>query len=193
MQKATPASAIMAVVRFWIRLSNWPLTVHVNFVGPALPMFSPTQARSQANQAVFLAFLNPGDTFLGMSLNAGGHLTHGSKVNLSGKWFNPVSYGVDPQTHLIDYDEVRDVAQKDKPKLIIAGGSAYPRTIDFAKFREIADEVGALLMVGRYGALFWPCGRRCSSISSPLSGRGHEYNPQNLARSQERYHPHNKP
>lgn len=102
---------------------------------------------SQANQAIFLAFLNPGDTFLGMSLTAGGHLTHGSKVNMSGKWFNPVSYAVDPQTHLIDYDEVRNVALKEKPKLIIAGGSAYPRIIDFKKFRAIADEVGAILMV----------------------------------------------
>ncbi|MEB3702799.1 Serine hydroxymethyltransferase [Candidatus Bealeia paramacronuclearis] len=102
---------------------------------------------SQANQAVFLAFLNPGDTYLGMSLNAGGHLTHGSKVNMSGKWFNPVSYAVDPKTYLIDYEEVRSVAHQEKPKLIIAGGSAYPRIIDFAKFREIADEVNAILMV----------------------------------------------
>jgi len=102
---------------------------------------------SQANQAVFLAFLSPGDTFLGMSLAAGGHLTHGSKVNQSGKWFQVASCGVDPETHLIDYDEVRNQALTHRPKLIIAGGSAYPRTIDFAKFREIADEVGALLMV----------------------------------------------
>jgi len=102
---------------------------------------------SQANQAVFLAFLNPGDTILGMSLAAGGHLTHGSKVNLSGKWFNAVSYGVHPKTHLIDYEEVRKQALSHHPKLIIAGGSAYPRTIDFAHFRKIADEVGALLMV----------------------------------------------
>jgi glycine hydroxymethyltransferase len=102
---------------------------------------------SQANQAVFLAFLNPGDIFLGMSLSAGGHLTHGSSVNLSGKWFKPVSYNVHPETHLIDYDEVQRLAVAHKPKLIIAGGSAYPRTIDFERFRAIADEVGAILMV----------------------------------------------
>jgi glycine hydroxymethyltransferase len=102
---------------------------------------------SQANQAVFLAFLNPGDTFLGMSLAAGGHLTHGSKVNLSGKWFNVASYGVHAETHLIDYEDVRTQALTHRPKLIIAGGSAYSRTIDFALFREIADEVGAILMV----------------------------------------------
>jgi glycine hydroxymethyltransferase len=102
---------------------------------------------SQANQAVLLAFLNPGDTILGMSLAAGGHLTHGSKVNLSGKWFNIASYGVHKETHRIDYDEVRAVALEHHPKLIIAGGSAYPRTIDFEAFRKIADEVGALLMV----------------------------------------------
>lgn len=102
---------------------------------------------SQANQAVFLAFLKPGDTILGMELNAGGHLTHGSKVNLSGKWFNSVTYGVHPETHLIDYEDVRAKALTYQPKLIIAGASAYPRTIDFAKFRAIADEVGALLMV----------------------------------------------
>ncbi|MDZ4323399.1 MAG: serine hydroxymethyltransferase, partial [Alphaproteobacteria bacterium] len=102
---------------------------------------------SQANQAVLLAFLNPGDTILGMSLAAGGHLTHGSKVNLSGKWFNIASYGVHKETHRINYDEVRAQALEHHPKLIIAGGSAYPRTIDFEAFRKIADEVGALLMV----------------------------------------------
>ncbi len=102
---------------------------------------------SQANQAVFLAFLNPGDRILGMSLAAGGHLTHGSKVNLSGKWFNVVNYGVHPGTHLIDYEDVRAQALAHRPRLIIAGGSAYPRTIDFKRFREIADEVGAFLMV----------------------------------------------
>lgn len=102
---------------------------------------------SQANQAVFLAFMKPGDPFLGMDLNAGGHLTHGSPVNESGKWFKVTSYGVDKSTHYINYDEVREKALASRPKIIIAGGSAYPRTIDFAKFREIADEVGALLMV----------------------------------------------
>lgn len=102
---------------------------------------------SQANQAIFFTFLNPGDTFLGMSLVAGGHLTHGSKVNFSGKWFNVASYGVHPETNLIDYDDVRAQALAHKPKLIIAGGSAYPRAIDFKRFREIADEVGAVLLV----------------------------------------------
>jgi glycine hydroxymethyltransferase len=102
---------------------------------------------SQANQGVFTALLQPGDTILGMSLDAGGHLTHGAKPNQSGKWFNAIQYGVRKQDSLLDYDQVRALAQEHKPKLIIAGGSAIPRQIDFAKFREIADEVGAWLMV----------------------------------------------
>ena len=102
---------------------------------------------AQANQAVFLALLSPNDTVLGMSLASGGHLTHGSAPNLSGKWFNAVQYGVSRQTGLIDFDEVRDLAKEHMPKMILAGASAYPRQIDFSKFREIADEVGALLMV----------------------------------------------
>ncbi len=102
---------------------------------------------SQANQAVFMALLQPGDSFLGMDLAAGGHLTHGSPANQSGKWFKPVSYTVRQQDQLIDYDNVAEVAQREKPKLIIAGGSAYSREIDFAKFRQIADSVGAYLMV----------------------------------------------
>jgi glycine hydroxymethyltransferase len=102
---------------------------------------------AQANTAVFLALLQPGDTFLGMSLAHGGHLTHGSPVAVSGKWFTPVSYGVRETDSLIDMDVVRDIARKHRPKLIIAGGSSYPRTIDFAAFRSIADEVDALLMV----------------------------------------------
>ena len=102
---------------------------------------------AQANQAVFLALLSPNDTVLGMSLASGGHLTHGSAPNLSGKWFKAVQYGVSRQTGLIDFDEVRDLAKEHKPKMILAGASAYPRQIDFSKFREIADEVGALLMV----------------------------------------------
>ncbi len=101
---------------------------------------------SQANQAVYLALLNPGDTILGMSLDCGGHLTHGAAPNISGKWFKPVFYAVDPKTYLIDYDQVRRLAKEHKPKLIIAGYSAYTQTLDFAKFREIADEVGAYLM-----------------------------------------------
>jgi len=102
---------------------------------------------AQANMAVYFAMLNAGDTVLGMDLSHGGHLTHGSKVNTSGKLYNFVSYGINPDTYMIDYDEVRRIALETKPKLIVAGASAYPRVIDFKKFREIADEVGAYLMV----------------------------------------------
>jgi glycine hydroxymethyltransferase len=102
---------------------------------------------AQANQAVFMALLKPGDTFMGMDLAAGGHLTHGSPANQSGKWFKPVAYTVRKQDQLIDYDMVAEVAAAEKPKLIIAGGSAYGRVIDFARFREIADSIGAYLMV----------------------------------------------
>jgi glycine hydroxymethyltransferase len=102
---------------------------------------------AQANQAVFLALLMPGDTILGMSLAAGGHLTHGARPNLSGKWFSVLSYGVRREDARIDFDEVEHLARTHRPKLIIAGGSAYPRIIDFARFRTIADEVGAYLMV----------------------------------------------
>lgn len=102
---------------------------------------------AQANMAVFFAVLNPGDTVLGMNLAHGGHLTHGSPVNMSGKWFNIVPYGVSEKDMRIDYDELRKIAHECKPKLIVAGASAYPRIIDFDKFREIADEVGAYLMV----------------------------------------------
>ncbi len=102
---------------------------------------------SQANQGVFMALAQPGDTILGLSLAAGGHLTHGAPVNMSGKWFKPVHYTVRRQDHRIDHDEVRALAKEHRPRIIIAGGSAYPRVIDFAAFREIADEVGAYLMV----------------------------------------------
>ncbi|MGE5739495.1 MAG: serine hydroxymethyltransferase [Betaproteobacteria bacterium] len=102
---------------------------------------------AQANQAVFFAALKPGDTILGMSLPHGGHLTHGSPVNLSGKWFNVVAYGLDPATELIDYAATERLAREHKPKLIIAGASAYSRVIDWRRFRAIADDVGALLMV----------------------------------------------
>ena len=104
-------------------------------------------AGAQANEAVFLALLQPGDTILGMDLAAGGHLTHGAKPNISGKWFNAITYGVDADTHLLDYNQMQALAREHKPKLIIAGGSAYPRIIDFARCRAIADEVGALLMI----------------------------------------------
>jgi len=102
---------------------------------------------SQMNQAVFLALLQPGDKFMGLDLNAGGHLTHGSPVNVSGKWFKPVSYGVRRDDQLIDMDEVAEIARRERPKLIIAGGTAYSRIWDFAGFRRIADEIGAYLMV----------------------------------------------
>ena len=102
---------------------------------------------AQANMAVFMAHLQPGDTVLGMSLAHGGHLTHGTKVSFSGKLYNAVAYGVDKTTELIDFDEVRAAAREHKPKMIVAGASAYPRTMEYAPFREIADEVGATLMV----------------------------------------------
>src|SRR6185312_7890239 len=102
---------------------------------------------STANQAAFMAMMKPGDTFMGLSLDTGGHLTHGSPANLSGKWFKVVPYKVRRQDHRIDMDDVRELARSHRPKVIVAGGSAYPRIIDFAAFRAIADEVGALLMV----------------------------------------------
>ena len=102
---------------------------------------------AQANGAVMLALVKPGDTILGMSLDAVGHLTHGAKAAMSGKWFNAVQFGVNPETHLIDFDEVERLAKEHRPKIIIAGGSAYPRIIDFARFRAIADEVGAIFHV----------------------------------------------
>ncbi|MEE1281423.1 MAG: serine hydroxymethyltransferase [Acutalibacteraceae bacterium] len=102
---------------------------------------------AQANMAVYFAMLKPGDTVMGMNLNEGGHLTHGSPVNMSGSYFNFVPYGVDPETHYIDYDKVLEIAKECKPAMIVCGASAYPRVIDFKKFREIADEVGAYLMV----------------------------------------------
>lgn len=101
---------------------------------------------AQANFAVFLTLLEPGDTIMGMDLSHGGHLTHGSPVNVSGKWFNVVQYGVNQETEQLDFDQIRELALKERPKLIICGYSAYPRTIDFVKFRAIADEVGAYLL-----------------------------------------------
>jgi glycine hydroxymethyltransferase len=102
---------------------------------------------SQANQGVFLALVQPGDVFMGLDLAAGGHLTHGSPVNVSGRWFKPVSYGVDPKTHRIDMDQVEALAREHRPKLIIAGGSAYARHWDFERFRTICDAVGAYFVV----------------------------------------------
>ena len=110
---------------------------------------------SQANQGVFQALLQPGDTILGMSLDAGGHLTHGAKPNQSGKWFNAIQYGVRKQDLEVDYDQIAELAKEHQPKMIIAGGSAIPRTLDFAKFREIADSVGAILLadIAHYAGL----------------------------------------
>lgn len=102
---------------------------------------------SQANMAVYYALLELGDTIMGLSINSGGHLSHGTKINFSGKYFNGVAYDVNPETYLLDYDEIQKMAIEHKPKIIVAGGSAYPRKIDFKKFREIADKVGAYLMV----------------------------------------------
>ena len=120
---------------------------------------------ASANIAAYGAFVKPGETVLAMSLPHGGHLTHGSKVNFSGKWFNVVSYGVREDTELIDYDEVRDIALREKPKMIIAGATAYPRLIDFAAFRGIADEVGAILMVDAAHFIGLVAGR---AIPSPV-------------------------
>jgi glycine hydroxymethyltransferase len=112
---------------------------------------------SQANQGVFTALLQPGDTILGMSLDAGGHLTHGAKPNQSGKWFNAIQYGVRQQDLEIDYDQIAALATEHQPKMLIAGGSAIPRIIDFAKMREIADSVGAYLLVDMaHFAGLWP-------------------------------------
>jgi len=116
---------------------------------------------AQANGAVYLALLNPGDPILGMSLNSGGHLTHGAKVSISGKWLNSFHYEVDKETGLIDYDQIEALAKKHKPKLIIAGGSAYSRIIDFKKFREIADKINAYLMVDM------------AHFSGLVAGKGH--------------------
>src|SRR5262245_28990267 len=102
---------------------------------------------STANQEAFMALMQPGETFMGLSLDSGGHLTHGSPVNISGKWFKVVPYHVRRQDQRIDFDDVAALARQHKPRVIIAGGSAYPRTIDFARFRQIADEVGAYLLV----------------------------------------------
>ena len=136
---------------------------------------------SQANQGVFTALVQPGDTILGMSLDAGGHLTHGAKPNQSGKWFNAVQYGVRKQDNLIDYDQIEELAKEHKPKLIIAGGSAIPRVIDFAKIRRIADSVGAyvladvahfagLIAAGEYPSPFPHCHVATTTTHKTLRG-----------------------
>ena len=140
---------------------------------------------ASANAAVFFALMNPGDTFLGLNLAAGGHLTHGMKINMSGKWFNAVPYNVRPDDHRIDIDEVRKLAREHKPKMIIAGGSAYPRIIDFRAFREIADEVGAY-PVRRHGAFRRPRRRRRASVAVPACACRHDHDAQDVARSARR-------
>ncbi len=145
---------------------------------------------AQANGAVKLALLQPGDTIMGMSLDAGGHLTHGARPALSGKWFNAVQYGVDKETLEINYDDVRALAVEHKPKMIIAGGSAIPRVIDFAKFREIADEVGAILMVdmAHIAGLRSPQ-PHTSDLHSPSCTRGDHHHTQNATRATRRHDP----
>ena len=132
---------------------------------------------AQANQAVFLALLQPGDTILGMSLAAGGHLTHGAAPNLSGKWFRPVQYGVRREDGMLDYDELERLARTEKPKLIIAGGSAYPRFIDFPRIRAGGGR-SRRVFHGGHGALRRPRGRRSVPQSAAARPRGDHDHPQ---------------
>ena len=126
---------------------------------------------AQANIAVYFALLNPGDTVLGMSLAHGGHLTHGSPVNISGKYYNFVPYGIDAKTGRLDYEELERLAKEHKPKLVVAGASAYPRVIDFERIAKIAHDNGARgLPHGRYGSHRGTCRRRASSLSVPVRG-----------------------
>ena len=143
---------------------------------------------ASANAEVFFALLQPGDTFMGLNLAAGGHLTHGSPVNLSGKWFKPVPYGVRRDDQRIDMDEVARLAREHKPKLIIAGGSAYPRIIDFRAFREICDEVGALLMVDM-AHFAGPRRRRRASLAVPARPCRDHHHAQDAARPARRRDP----
>ena len=143
---------------------------------------------SQMNQAVFLALLQPGDTFMGLDLNSGGHLTHGSPVNMSGKWFNVVSYGVRQQDQLLDMEEVRAKALEHRPKLILAGGTAYSRVWDWAAFRAIADEIGAWLMVDMAHIAGLVAGGR-PSLAAAARPRGHHHDPQVAARPARRPDP----
>ena len=143
---------------------------------------------SQMNQAVFLALLQPGDTFMGLDLAAGGHLTHGSPVNMSGKWFKASHYTVRRDDHLIDMDAVAKQAEQVKPKLIIAGGSAYSRPWDFKRFREIADQ-RRRLSAGRHGAFRRAGGRRRSCLARAARARDDHHHPQIAARSTRRPDP----
>jgi len=137
---------------------------------------------SSANSAVYLALLNAGDTILGMSLAHGGHLTHGAKVSSSGKLYNAVQYGINTDTGLIDYDEVERLAVEHQPKMVVAGFSAYSKTLDFPRFRQIADKVGALLFVDM-AHVAGPGGRRSVPEPAALRRRGHHHHPQDPARS----------
>ena len=143
---------------------------------------------ASANAEVFMALMQPGDTFMGLNLAAGGHLTHGSPVNLSGRWFKVVPYGVRRDDHLIDMEEVERLAKEHRPKVIIAGGSAYPRIIDFRRFREIADAVGAYLMVDMAHFAGLVAGGVASEPVSPRPCRDHD-DPQDAARAARRHHP----
>ena len=143
---------------------------------------------AQANQAVFLALMQPGDTFLAMDLAAGGHLTHGARPNLSGKWFRPVHYGVRQQDQRLDYDAVEELANEHKPKLIIAGGSAIPRQIDFARFRR-DRRLGRRLPDGRHGPLRRPRRRRPAPEPGAARPRRHHHHPQDPARPARRHDP----
>ena len=132
---------------------------------------------AQANAAVYYGLLEPGDTLLGMNLSHGGHLTHGHPVTFSGRWFKVVAYGVDPENHVIDFDEVESQAKEHRPKIIVVGASAYPRAIDYARFREIADEVGAVVMAdiahvqGSSPAMFIRVPRAMPRLSPPRRTR----------------------
>ncbi len=143
---------------------------------------------AQANGAVMLALTKPGATILGMSLDAGGHLTHGAPPAMSGKWFNAVQYGVRADDHLVDFDQVEALAKEHRPSLIIAGGSAYPRTLDFARFRAIADDVGALLMVDMAHFAEPRRGRRASLADGACACRHHN-DAQDAARPARRHDP----
>ena len=145
-------------------------------------------AGAPANEAVYLALLQPGDTILGMSLAAGGHLTHGAPPNISGKWFKAATYGVRAEDARIDFDEVERQAETHRPKLIIAGGSAYPRIIDFARFRAIADSVGAYLMVDMAHFAGLVAGGRASEPAAARACRHHD-DAQDAARPARRHDP----
>ena len=146
MPRAIPAGAITAAASTSTWSKTWPAIAPSNCSAPSTPTCSPTRG-SQANFAVYLTAVQPGDTVLGLDLAHGGHLTHGMKLNISGMLYHFVSYGVTRDTHRIDFDQVAALAREHKPKLIVAGASAYPREIPHGKFAEIAREVGAKLFV----------------------------------------------